>query len=90
LLRAKDSNGNSVSIATISSWKLNGEVLINPLGQIETTNGITVQLTEGKHIVEVTGIAIDDRPVSAKATVNVGIQVRQESTVRVQQAPATP
>lgn len=90
LLRAKDSNGNSVSIATISSWKLNGEVQINPLGQIETTNGITVQLTEGKHIVEVTGIAIDDRPVSAKATVNVGIQVRQESTVRVQQAPATP
>ena len=82
---ARDSDGKAITISKVESWTVDGKPQNDANGRPITANGLPVNLTEGVHRVRVTGTAADGRPVSADAEVNVGIAVREESTVRVKQ-----
>jgi hypothetical protein len=75
---ARDSDGKAITISKVEGWTVDGKQQNDDTGRPITTNGLPVNLTEGAHRVRVTGTAAD-------AEVNVGIAVREESTVRVKQ-----
>jgi hypothetical protein len=85
---ARDSDSKPVNINTVTSWQVDGKPQLDAEGHPITSNGLPVQLPEGKHLVTVTGVTSDGRTVSAQADVNVDIAVRQESTVRLNQRSA--
>jgi hypothetical protein len=82
---ARDSDGKAITISKVEGWTVDGKQQNDNTGRPITTNGLPVNLTEGAHRVRVTGTAADGRQVSAEAEVNVGIAVREESTVKVKQ-----
>lgn len=82
---ARDTDGKAITISKVQGWTVDGKQQTDETGHPITTNGLPVNLTEGAHRVLVTGTAEDGRQVSAEAEVNVGIAVREESTVRVKQ-----
>jgi hypothetical protein len=90
-LLARGSDAKPVTIDTITGWQVDGKPQIDVNGKPLVTNGLPVQLPEGKHSVSVTGVTADGRTVTAQAEVNVDIAIRQESTIRIKQhaAPAT-
>jgi hypothetical protein len=81
----RDPDGNPITISKVDSWMVDGTQQLDKQGRPITTNTLPVNLTEGIHRVRLNGTAADGRPVAAEAAVNVGIAVREESTVKLKQ-----
>jgi hypothetical protein len=81
--RNRDGSGALDEAPTITEWRVDGKVQRGKNGKPLTGSSLPTQLTKGSHLVMVTGVGKNGRPIRSEAEIEVGVKVTEESNVKV-------
>ena len=80
---AHDGAGVVGEAPTITQWSVDGKVQRTKEGKPLTSVALPTQLAKGTHRVTVIGVGRDGKQMRAEAEIEVGVKVKEESSVKV-------